>query len=85
MATIYCYKDFNNYFNRKLKGQDIDNISDFITTYGEYDYMQSGTYDNFNLGDGVTTKHVLGQQNNPYFGDCSYFLYCADNINITSR
>lgn len=85
MATIYGYKNFNNYYNRIVKGQNINNINDFTSTYGEYDYCQTSTVDNFNENDGVFTTHILGVQNNPYFGDCSYILVCKDNINIDSK
>lgn len=85
MATIYGYKNFNNYYNRIVKGQNINNINDFISTYGDYDYCQTSTVDNFNEADGVQTTHILGVQNNPYFGDCSYILVCRDNINIDSK
>lgn len=85
MATIYAYKNFNNYYNRIVKGQNINNINDFTSAYGDYDYCQTSTVDNFNENDGVQTSHVLGVQNNPYFGDCSYILVCSDNINIDSK
>lgn len=83
--TIYGYKNFNNYYNRIVKGQNINNINDFTSTFGDYDYCQTSTVDNFNKGDGVFTTHILGVQNNPYFGDCSYILVCKDNINIDSK
>ena len=85
MATIYAYKNFNNYYNRIVKGQNINNINDFTDAYGDYDYCQTSTVDNFNENDGVQTSHILGVQNNPYFGDCSYILVCSDNINIDSK
>ena len=85
MATIYAYKNFNNYYNRIVKGQDINNINDFTAAYGDYDYCQTSTVDNFNENDGVYTSHILGVQNNPYNGDCSYILVCRDNINIDSK
>ena len=85
MATIYGFKNFNNYYNRIVKGQNINNINDFTSTYGDYDYCQTSTVDNFNESDGVFTTHILGVQNNPYFGDCSYILVCRDNINIDSK
>ena len=83
--TIYGYKNFNNYYNRIVKGQNIDNINDFVAAYGNYDYIQTSTVDNFNEADGVQTQHILGRQDNPYFGDCSYILVCKDNINIDSK
>ena len=85
MATIYAFKNFNNYYNRKVKGQSFNTIEDFCAEYGGYDYIQSGTFDNFSKGNGVTMSHVLGKKENPYSGDCSYILYCKDDNNITSR
>ena len=78
MATIYLYK-FNNYYNRTLKR------SESIEGYGEYLYIETGTNLNFSPSDGVETEHVVGRQNNPYYGDCDYLIYSEDNINITSR
>ena len=78
MATIYLYK-FNNYYNRTLKR------SESIEGYGEYLYIETGTNLNFSPSDGVDTEHIVGRQNNPYYGDCDYLIYSEDNINITSR
>ena len=83
--TIYGYRSFNNYYNRKVKGQSIDNITDFMKEFGEFNYIQTDTYGNFNEKDGVSTTHVLGNQNDPYFGDCDYLLVCNDNNKIDSR
>lgn len=83
--TIFGFKNFNNYYNRKVKGQGITNISDFVDAFGEFSYIQTDTYGNFNERDGVATSHILGVQDNPYFGDCDYILVCQDNNNIDSR
>ena len=83
--TIYCYKGFNNYFNRKLKGQNIHTITDFVAEFGEFDYIESDTASNFAERDGVYTSHVLGRQNNPYFGECDYLLVSENNIDIDSK
>ena len=83
--TIYGYRNFNNYYNRRVKGQSIDNITDFMEEFGEFNYIQTDTYGNFNEKDGVATTHVLGNQNDPYFGDCDYLLVCNDNNEIDSR
>ena len=85
MATIYAYKNFNNYYNRKVKGQDIKTIEEFVEVFGDYDFIQTGTTDNFDVNDGVSTSHVLGRQSNPYEGDCDYLLVCKDNNNIDSK
>lgn len=85
MATIYAFKNFNNYYNRKLKGQNCTTISDFIDLYGDYEYIQTGTTDNFDENDGVATNHVLGRQSNPYSGNCDYLLVCRDNNTIDSK
>lgn len=85
MATIYAFKNFNNYYNRRLKGQNCKTISDFLDIYGDYDYIQTGTTDNFDENDGVVTTHVLGRQSNPYSGECDYLLVCKDNNNIDSK
>lgn len=85
MATIYAFKNFNNYYNRKLKGQTCTTINDFLSLYGDYEYIQTGTTDNFDENDGVVTSHVLGRQSNPYEGKCDYLLVCKDNVNIDSK
>lgn len=80
MATLYAFRNFNNYYNRRLK--KFESLDD----YPEPDYTESGTYCNFNPNDGINTSIVLGRPgNNPYDGDCDYFIYSADNLNITSR
>ena len=79
MATLYAFK-FNNYYNRRVK--KFDNLND----YPEPEYIETGTYCNFNPNDGINTEIVLGRPgNNNYYGDCDYFIYSDDNINITSR
>ena len=83
--TIYGFKDFNNYYNRKVKGQNLSTITEFIDTFGEFYYIQTDTYGNFSERDGIVTSHILGTQGNPYFGECDYLLVCDDNNNITSR
>ena len=83
--TIYGFKNFNNYYNRQLKGENLTTISDFIDAFGEYTYLQTDTYGNFNENDGVYTKQVLGAQNNPYNGNCDYLLVCYDNNTIDRR
>lgn len=80
MATLYVYKNFNNYYNRKLK--KYNSLSD----YGDYTFIETDTYCNFNPNDGIDTEHVLGRPGyNDYYGDCDYLIYSDDNINITSR
>lgn len=80
MATLYAYKNFNNYYNRKLK--KYDNLND----YPEPDYFETGTYLNFNPNDGINTTINLGRPGfNDYLGDCDYFIYSDDNNSITSR
>lgn len=85
MATVYAYRNFNNYYNKRVKGQNITTITDFMAAYGDYEYMQTGTGNNFNENDGVITSHVLGRQSNPYFGECDYLLVCSDNNTIDSK
>lgn len=85
IMTIYGFKNFNNYYNRKLKGQEYTNISDFMDAFGDFSYIQTDTYGNFNEKDGVSTSQVLGAQDNPYNGDCDYLLVCYDNNTIDSR
>ena len=85
IMTIYGFKNFNNYYNRKLKGQEYTNISDFMDAFGDFSYIQTDTYGNFNENDGVATSQVLGAQDNPYYGDCDYLLVCYDNNTIDSR
>lgn len=85
IMTIYGFKNFNNYYNRKLKGQEYTNISDFMDAFGDFSYIQTDTYGNFNENDGVSTSQVLGAQDNPYNGDCDYLLVCYDNNTIDSR
>lgn len=85
MATIYAFKNFNNYYNRRVKGADIKTIDDFINAFGDYSYMQTGTTDNFDYNDGVMTSHVLGRQSNPYDGECNYILVCKDNNTIDHK
>lgn len=79
MATLYVYK-FNNYYNRRVK--KFENLED----YPEPEYIETGTYCNFNPNDGINTTIVLGRPgNNEYPGDCDYFIYSDDNTSITSR
>ena len=79
MATLYAFK-FNNYYNRRLKRFTA------LNDYPEPEYIETGTYCNFNPNDGINTEIVLGRPgNNNYYGDCDYFIYSDDNINITSR
>lgn len=79
MATLYAFK-FNNYYNRRVK--KFDNLND----YPEPEYIETGTYCNFNPNDGINTEIVLGRPgHNNYYGDCDYFIYSDDNVNITSR
>lgn len=79
MATLYAFK-FNNYYNRRVK--KFNNLND----YPEPEYIETGTYCNFNPNDGINTEIVLGRPgHNNYYGDCDYFIYSDDNINITSR
>lgn len=79
MATLYAYK-FNNYYNRRIK--KFNNLND----YPEPEYIETGTYCNFNPNDGINTEIILGRPgNNNYYGDCDYFIYADDNLNITSR
>lgn len=79
MATLYAFK-FNNYYNRRIK--KFDNLED----YPEPEYIETGTYCNFNPNDGINTTIVLGRPgNNEYPGDCDYFIYSEDNTSITSR
>ena len=97
--TIYCFKNFNNYYNRKLKGQECTTIYEFMDAFGDFSYIQTDTYGNFNENDGVVTSQVLGVPhskydtvlnpqsliNKEYNGDCDYLLVCDDNHNIQSR
>lgn len=83
--TIFCFKNFNNYYNRRLKGRGITDISDFMEEFGVYEYMQTDTFGNFDENDGVVTKQVLGGQGNPYSGNCDYLIVCNDNNTISSR
>lgn len=79
MSTLYALK-FNNYYNRRIKKHN--NLSDY--PYPEY--IETGTYCNFNPNDGINTEIILGRPGyNNYYGDCDYFIYSEDNVNITSR
>lgn len=79
MATLYAFK-FNNYYNRRLKRFTA------LEDYPEPEYFETGTYCNFNPNDGINTEIILGRPgNNNYEGDCDYFIYSDDNVNITSR
>lgn len=79
MATLYAFK-FNNYYNRRMKR--FNNLND----YPEPEYIETGTYCNFNPNDGINTEIILGRPgNNNYEGECDYFIYSDDNVNITSR
>ena len=79
MATLYAFK-FNNYYNRRLKRFTA------LNDYPEPEYIETGTYCNFNPNDGINTEIILGRPgNNNYEGDCDYFIYSDDNVNITSR
>lgn len=80
MATLYAFKNFNNYYNRKLK--KYDNLND----YPEPDFIETETYCNFNPNDGIDTTIIFGRPGfNDYPGDCDYLIYSYDNVNITSR
>ena len=80
MAPLYAFKNFNNYYDRKLK--KYENLQD----YPEPAFMETDTYCNFNPNDGINTSIVFGRPGfNNYPGDCDYLIYSADNINITSR
>lgn len=85
MATIYCFKNFNNYANRRLKGAEINDVNTFTTELKNFEYFNTSTNLNFNPGDGANAYITLGSKENPYNGDCDYLLYCEDNITITSR
>lgn len=79
MATLYAFK-FNNYYNRRLKRFTA------LVDYPEPEYLETGTYCNFNPNDGINTEIILGRPGyNNYKGDCDYFIYSDDNVNITSR
>ena len=62
MASIFIY-NYNNYYNRRVKGQN-NTLSD----YGEPIYIESGNALNFNPADGVSTTFTAGKLNNSYTG-----------------
>ena len=78
MATLFIYH-YNNYYNRKLKKEEE------LQDYGNPIIVETGTFSNFNPNDGVTTKIILGRQNNPYDGSGDYLIYSENNVDITSR
>lgn len=84
MASLYFF-NFNNYYNRIVKGHEFSTAEDFITAANGYSYLESDTNLSFNPNDNVTATIPVGRQNNPYNVSCDYCIYCEDNTNITSR
>lgn len=84
MASLYFF-NFNNYYNRIVKGTEYTTADDFIEALGGYAYCESDTNLSFNPNDNITTTISVGRQNNPYTVNCDYCIYCEDNNNITSR
>ena len=79
MASIFIY-NYNNYYNRRVRGQN-NTLSD----YGTPIYIETGNAVNFNPADGVNTIFVAGKMSNSYTGKGDYFIYSEDNVSITSR
>lgn len=74
--NLYILLNFNNYYNRRVKGQEYTNIYDIISDY-DYEVYQNI---NFNPNDSVNTTQIL---NTNAEGD--YLIACEEDGTIVSR
>ena len=89
MSIIYIFKNFNNYYNRRVKLYST--VADYISHSDAY-YIQGNTTKcdntgsvNFKFNDGVATKQVVNFDMGTLDWQPDYLLVVDENNNIISR